>query len=220
MQDLPPTAGAGARTGARSALVAVADAARLVNRRVRTTRVDDDALARARSLLDEAAEVLGAHTFDGPHAQTGHGPDDEFAWSPHPAEFFPYSPVIGPCNPVAPPVHLEVAEDKTVRGTVTLTEQFNGPPWDLTHGGVVAMIFDELLGVASIAGAGGGFTGRLTVRYHEPTPLFRPLELAAAVTEVRGRKITVHGTICDGDVRTAEADGLFISLGRPLSDPP
>jgi acyl-coenzyme A thioesterase PaaI-like protein len=124
---------------------------------------------------------------------------------------------VGPLNPIAPPVEMLIGEDGVVRGEVTLTEVFNGPPWDLTHGGVVAMIFDELLGVAGIT-VGGGFTGRLTVRYRKPTPIGRPLRLEARVVHRQGRKITAHGTMHDGDVLTAEAEGLFISAGGALSE--
>lgn len=200
------------------ALAATAAAAREVNRQIRITRVDDTALAEATALLEAATAVLAADTHPGPHAQTGHGTVG-IAPSRQPSDFFPYSPVIGHLNAIAPPVDVTIDDDQEVRGTVRLTEQFNGPPWDLTHGGVVALIFDELLGVAGIAGAGGGFTGRLTVRYHKPTPINQELTLHARVTEVRGRKITVKGTMHHRDVLTAEAEGLFISLAGALSDP-
>jgi acyl-coenzyme A thioesterase PaaI-like protein len=198
------------------ALAAAARAAREVNRQIRITDVDADCLAQATALLDEASRLLATSGHPGPHAQTGHG---AIALTPsdRPADFFPYSPVVGPLNPIAPPVDLQI-DDGEVSGTVTLTEQYNGPPWDLTHGGVVALVFDELLGVAGIAGAGGGFTGRLTVRYHKPTPILQELRLHAAVTSVRGRKITVKGTMHHGDLLTAEAEGLFVSLGGVLSD--
>lgn len=200
------------------ALRAAADAARAVNRGVRTTLADPATLAAATTLLEEAAALLTADVYPGPHAQTGLGPEHPFSEFTSPADFFPYSPVIGPLNPVAPPVEMAVQADGSVRGTVTLTENYNGPPWDLSHGGVVALVFDELLGAAGIAGAGGGFTGRLTVRYHHPTPILRPLQLEARVTHVHGRKITVRGSIHDGETRTAEAEGLFIAVAGPLSE--
>ena len=83
---------------------------------------------------------------------------------------------VGAC-PEAPPCTFEVLPDRTLRGEVTLHEGYNGPPWNLAHGGVIAAIFDELLGVGSIAAAGGGFTGRLTVNYRKPTPILVPIEL-------------------------------------------
>jgi acyl-coenzyme A thioesterase PaaI-like protein len=208
-------------------LVAVASAARELNRLVRITRADDATLDDARRLIEEACGLLGTTIDEGPHVQSGTSPTDSamgglggLANLAQPAQFFPYSPVVGPLNAISPPVDLEIREDGSVGGSVTLTEPFNGPPWDLAHGGVVALIFDELLGLAGIAGAGGGFTGRLTVRYHKPTPIRRPLALEARVTEVRGRKIKAHGSIHADGVLTAEADGLFISAQGPLSAPP
>lgn len=202
----------------RSLLHDVAHATRELNRLVRTTQVDGDALQAALTAIEAASAALAETTYAGPHAQTGHGTEPNFTPDTGPAGFFPYSPVVGPLNPISPPVELTIGEDSVVRGHVTLTECYNGPPWDLTHGGVVAMIFDEVLGVAGIAGAGGGFTGRLTVRYHKPTPIGRRLDIEAHVTAVRGRKITAHATIHHGDTLTAEAEGLFISLGGPLAE--
>jgi acyl-coenzyme A thioesterase PaaI-like protein len=199
------------------ALTELAAATRELVRQVRITMVDADALDRARALVDEAAALVAEATYGGPHAQTGNGEMD-FNLSPRVADFFPYSPVVGPLNPISPPVEIDIGEDGTLFGTVTLTEAFNGPPFDYVHGGVVALVFDEMLGTATIAGAGGGFTARLTVRYHKPTPIGVPLRLEARVTEVKGRKITAHGTIHDGDTLTAEAEGLFISVGGTLAD--
>ena len=206
-------------------LRAVAGAARELNRLVRITRADGATLDDARRLIDEASALLATAVDPGPHVQSGTSPDDGamgglggLAQLARPAEFFPYSPVVGPLNAISPPADIEIREDGSVRGSVTLTEPFNGPPWDLAHGGVVALIFDELLGLAGIAGAGGGFTGRLTVRYHKPTPIRQPLALEARVTEVRGRKIKAHGTIHADGVLTAEAEGLFIQAQGPLAE--
>lgn len=106
-----------------------------------------------------------------------------------------------------------------MRGTVTLSESYNGPPWNLAHGGVIAAIFDELLGIATIVGAGGGFTGRLTVHYRKPTPILEELELVGWLEHASGRKLVARGEIRHQGVVTAEADGLFIQLGSALKEP-
>lgn len=191
---------------------------RALVRGARVTRTDATAMAAARALVDEAARLLEVDTFPGPHCQMGFGPAiDLVDFSGVPAEWFPFSPVIGPCNPLAPPVELAVVEEvvdgetqKVVTGSVTLTEPYNGPPWDNTHGGVVAAVFDELLGVAALAGGTGGYTGRLTVSYRRPTPIGVPLELRGWVAAVAGRKITARGEIRVDGTLTAEAEGLFI----------
>ena len=104
-----------------------------------------------------------------------------------------------------------------MHGTVTLTEAYNGPPFDTCHGGIIALIYDDLIGMAAMVGAGGGMTARLTINYRKPTPLFRPIEIAAWFESADGRKFIAKGEMrCDGELLT-EAEGLFI---RPSGFPP
>jgi acyl-CoA thioesterase FadM len=55
-------------------------------------------------------------------------------------------------------------------------------------------------------------TGTLTIRYRKPTPLDTELRFEAAVQRVEGRKIFAEGRLYAGDVLTAEAEGIFISV--------
>jgi acyl-coenzyme A thioesterase PaaI-like protein len=128
----------------------------------------------------------------------------------HPQDFFPTSPVIGFANPVAPPVVVE-AVDGELRGTASFDYQYEGPP-TCVHGGVLAMVFDEMLGAANIMAGSPGMTGTLTIRYRRPTPLRTPLRLEARFLERDGRKIRTWGAMYHGDVLTAEAEGIFIEL--------
>jgi len=128
----------------------------------------------------------------------------------HPQDFFPTSPVIGFANPVAPPVSLEVV-DGVLHGTAMFDYPYEGPP-TCVHGGVIAMVFDELLGAANIVAGFPGMTGTLTIRYRKPTPLRTPLRLEARFVERQGRKIRTTGAIFHGDALTAEAEGIFIEL--------
>jgi len=55
-------------------------------------------------------------------------------------------------------------------------------------------------------------TGTLTVKYLKPTPNNAPIQLRAAVQEVKGKKTTVHCEVwCDG-VQTAEATVIAIRV--------
>lgn len=129
-----------------------------------------------------------------------------------PNEFFPYSPVVGALNPLAPPVKMWRADGEAgqeIHGTVTLGSAYNGPP-DCVHGGVVAEIIDELLGCVCVAKGVGGFTGTLTVVYRNPTPLSAPLTLRGWHDRSEGRKVFAKGTIHHGDTLCAEAEGVFI----------
>ncbi len=188
----------------------LADGARRVIRGVRNATVGPDERARALALLDEASAILEVDALTGPYWQTGLHDLADFRISTEPREVFPFSPAMGPLNPMAPEVRFEVGDDLVVRGEVTFTEAFNGPPWDTCHGGIIALVYDDLLGTAAMVAAGGGMTGRLTINYRKPTPLFRPIRLTAWLAEHEGRKFVARGEMHHGDDLLTEADGLFI----------
>jgi len=129
------------------------------------------------------------------------------------AGFFPYSPYVGPLNPLAPPIGFRVAEGEShqeIRATFVFDALYNGPP-DAVHGGIVSGVFDELLGAVCVVNDVAGFTGTLTVRYRAPTPLDRPVAMRAWIDRVEGRKTFAHGTFHDGETLCAEAEGIFIA---------
>jgi acyl-coenzyme A thioesterase PaaI-like protein len=94
---------------------------------------------------------------------------------------------------------------------VTFGYQYEGPP-TCVHGGVIAEMFDELLGSANVITDQGGMTGTLTVRYRKPTPLLAELDLVARMTRTEGRKIFAWGGMYHRGVLTAEAEGIFIRM--------
>jgi acyl-coenzyme A thioesterase PaaI-like protein len=212
----------------------LADATRRLIRAVRLSVGDPDRLADATRLVTEAAATLEADLFAGPNSQLDFDPARGINPDVPAREFFPFSPVVGPLNPISAPLELDYvdvdqldvdgpvvsATGKAIRATVTLSEAYVGPPFDIAHGGVVAQLFDELLGVATIMGAGGGFTGRLTIHYRKPTPALRPLDLRAWVERVSGRKIVARGDIRADGVVTAEADGVFIRSAAMVEGAP
>jgi acyl-coenzyme A thioesterase PaaI-like protein len=114
-------------------------------------------------------------------------------------------------HPAAPPLAWDVRDGRFVaHGTLGLA--FEGPP-GYVHGGWVALLFDEALGVANVAGGHPGMTGRLSVRYRRPTPLQTELRLEAWTVGRQGRRITTVGTLHAGDTLCAEAEGLFVDIG-------
>ena len=139
----------------------------------------------------------------------------------HPQDHFPTSPMIGYANPISPPVEVwaVLGQDgqREIRGRVTFDYPFEGPP-TCVHGGVIAELFDELLGLSNILAGKGAMTGTLTVRYRRPTPLLAPLELAARHTGQDGRKVYAWGGLYHEGELTAEAEGVFIlvDFGRML----
>ncbi|MBT4522412.1 MAG: PaaI family thioesterase [Halieaceae bacterium] len=116
--------------------------------------------------------------------------------------------VGGWSNPLAPKLNMWI-EGKTAYGTVNCGWAYEGPPGCL-HGGYIAAIFDQFLGMAQIAGKNPGMTGSLTTRYLKPTPLNTDLELTADIVSVNGRKTIVKGEIRAGATVTATCEGLFI----------
>jgi acyl-coenzyme A thioesterase PaaI-like protein len=126
--------------------------------------------------------------------------------------FMDRSPVVGRSNPVAPPVTLDPdTEARIVRGDMNFGRAYEGAP-GCVHGGFVAAVFDEALGMACIFSGVPGMTGEITVRYLKPTPLQTPLRMEARFDRQEGRKIYNSGELYAGDLLVAKATGLFISI--------
>ncbi len=88
----------------------------------------------------------------------------------------------------------------------------------VAHGGYVALVFDDLGGMASALHIEGICrTAYLKVDYRSLTPLDTELTMRTWVDSYEGRKVFVRGTLHDGDRLCAEVDGLFIQLkpGQP-----
>jgi acyl-coenzyme A thioesterase PaaI-like protein len=119
------------------------------------------------------------------------------------------SPVSGRSNPLAPPLHLAMADGVTTAWAVW-TDAYEGPPGCL-HGGFVAAAFDDLMGLAQMASGKAGYTGTLTVRMLKPTPLNRRISYEAHLARAEGRKIWCRATAHDGDELLADAEILFIT---------
>lgn len=183
----------------------LAQAMRQVLQHAATTSADDGVVSRAADLIEEAAAILEP----GPHGRTYHG-TAEGAVGGAPHGFISYSPVTGPLNALASIVSLE-SSDNEVTATVTYGSAYEGPPGCL-HGGLIAAIFDEVLGFAQALSGAPGMTGRLEVTYRSPTPLHQPLRVTGRFDGINGRKIMTSGEIHAGDRLCAQAIGTFISV--------
>jgi acyl-coenzyme A thioesterase PaaI-like protein len=201
--------------------VAFVDAVRAL---IATTRIVDapaHALAEAQRLVDAARAELDPFRHTGQVAQgalDGDGLGLGTPFSGSPIEFFPYSPIVGPLNPVSPPVRMWADDALHVHGEVTLGAPYNGPP-GLVHGGVIALVFDELLGACAVINKCPGFTGTLTVKYLRGTPIRTPLTMESWIDRIDGRKTFVSGELRNGDTVTASATGIFISTPSQLPKP-
>jgi acyl-coenzyme A thioesterase PaaI-like protein len=182
----------------------LASAIRRLNAATVGLNIDDVDINIAAASVSEIADNLERRA--GPGRRKRSQPDP----AGHPQEFFPTSPVIGFANPIAPPVVVEASEDGLV-GRAWFDYPYEGPP-TCVHGGVIALVFDEILGAANIVAGSPGMTGTLTIKYRKPTPLRTPIRLEARCVEIEGRKIRTRGAMYCEDELTAEADGIFIRL--------
>jgi acyl-coenzyme A thioesterase PaaI-like protein len=186
----------------------LARAMRLVIERLVPSDAPEDELRRAAEGLERYAEALNAHPrlrhFES-YAEAANAGDV--------GAFFDQSPMIGLANPLAPPIRIGKAGERSAIASVTFGSAYEGPPGCL-HGGFVAAAFDEVLGYVQSLGGNPGMTGTLTVKYRRPTPLHTELIFKADLDRIEGRKIFTSGRAMAGDVVTAEAEGIFISIDR------
>jgi acyl-coenzyme A thioesterase PaaI-like protein len=200
-----------------AATQALVDATRDLLSAQRVADAPVDALEHATELVRDAIALLAPHAVDGVPGQNALRaayPDREQFATGDPARFFPYSPVVGPLNAIAPPV-MFTFDGERMRGHGSLPAPYSGPPGTV-HGGVVAMVLDELLGAVNACLGLGAYTGTLTVRYERPTPIGQELAFDARVDRTEGRKVFTVGTISADDVVTARAEGVFIRVEAPV----
>jgi len=119
------------------------------------------------------------------------------------------NPVTGFRNAIAPPLVMHEDPDRLWWSEFELGEAYQGPPgW--VHGGVLALVLDQLLGEAASDGLTKPlFTGTITLRYLRGTPLGK-LRAEAAIERTDGHKTFVSGHMYDADGKTVEAEGIFI----------
>ncbi|MFI6093612.1 PaaI family thioesterase [Streptomyces sp. NPDC051218] len=167
------------------------------------TEAPEPALASALEAARQVARVLQGHRR----------PPDRLASldnAVHGARI--HNPAAGPGNPIAPPLRVDRVDGDAVEAVVELGRAYEGPP-GFAHGGVTALLLDEVLGRAVVEADRFGMTAGLTVHYRRPVPLRTPILLRASVSETRGRTTTVTGTVRTQDAPgtvLVEATGLFV----------
>jgi acyl-coenzyme A thioesterase PaaI-like protein len=189
----------------------LATATRRVIDLVRRSAAAPETMREAATALEAVARTLEAHAHSGPYHQRGLRFSGELSDPGRPrdfADFFPYSPIIGPRNPLAPPARFRIRDGRVI-GSVRYPAACVGPPQSV-HGGVIAATLDELLGSTNLLHGVGGMTGTLTVRYRAPTPILREIELEGWLERVDGRKVFTRGEMRHAGRITAEAEGVFI----------
>ena len=129
-------------------------------------------------------------------------------------DFRERSPITGLASVVAPPAELAAdMEQRLVRGSVDFGAAFEGAP-GVVHGGYLAAVLDEALGMATMFCGAACMTGEITLRYLRPTPIRTPLRIVARYDRQQGRRVFTSGEILAGDAATVEARGTFIAVGN------
>jgi acyl-coenzyme A thioesterase PaaI-like protein len=191
-----------------------ADALRRLGQALVAHQPSDEVLAevaRAAEALRPAVEAAPARV----HAFAATGVDVFAAGAvdetrPAPGRVFPDCVVSGRANPMGLAARLWAEGDEAVLAT-TLGPAFEGAP-GRAHGGVVAALIDETMGLVLSLTRTPAYTGRLCVTYRAPTPLDTALSVRARLAGREGRKLTITAELRDPERLLAEAEGLFIAV--------
>lgn len=170
----------------------------LVDATIRTT-VDADEIERVRVELEDIVARLRSSQLDGPYGVRFDSAGRSRPWG---------NSVVGLRNAIAPPLVVERESTGRVRCNFHLGAAYEGPPL-LVHGGVSALILDQMLGEAAGAGGRPGMTASLTLHYRRATSL-GDLRAEAWIERAEGVKTWARGHIEDAEGVTVEAEGLFI----------
>jgi hypothetical protein len=170
----------------------------LVDATIRTL-VDEDEILAAQAEIEEITARLRKEQLDGPYGVRYSSSGRGRPWG---------NPVVGLRNAMSPPVAVERESTGRAWSDFHLGAPYEGPP-NLVHGGVSAMILDQMLGESAGARGKPGMTARLTLNYRQGTPL-GDLRSEAWVESVEGIKTIAKGHIIGPDGVTVEAEGLFI----------
>ncbi len=162
------------------------------------TEVDDAELIAAREQIEQIVERLRASQREKGYGVAFTRDFTGMPWG---------NAATGARNAVAPPLRIEKVDGVT-RADVVLGAAYEGPGGHV-HGGVAALLLDQLVGETAAADHMPSFTGTLTVRYLRPTPL-GPVTLTGHVTGAEGRKTFVHGELSDADGVTVEAEAIMV----------
>jgi acyl-coenzyme A thioesterase PaaI-like protein len=200
------------------ALEQAAAALRRLNRAMTTFDVPDDELrdlARVASALSQRLEAGGVRQKEQdmltlPYfVAAGERPPPSAAGDT--LEFDPFSLGGGRLHPSSVGIDFTRETGALVTARCTVPGMFQGPPGRV-HGGVVAVIVDELMGTVVRVTERRAFTARLQVQFRAPAPVEVELTFRAWVHDVVGRKIEIRAEGHAGEVLFVEADALFIEV--------
>jgi len=122
-------------------------------------------------------------------------------------------PGSGPGSPHGLEMQVHRRGDR-VEATFIIGSSFEGAP-ARSHGGIVALAFDDAMGFMLNLLKTVAYTGQLTINYKAPTPLHVPLVIHAWLGQRDGRKIFLEAELREDRPDTsviATASALFIAI--------
>jgi acyl-coenzyme A thioesterase PaaI-like protein len=200
-----------------SAYADAAQALRRLNRAFSGFGVGDDELRDVTSQAHKLAELLEA-------GQPRNKEDDALGLNANydasaaavgdRLEFDPFSAGGGRFHPCSVGLDIRREGFSSVTATTIVDPMFQGPPGRV-HGGVVALIVDEVMASVNRVMGQRAFTANLSLNLRAGAPTATPLVFRAWLRERRGRKIMI-------DVEGRSEAGVFVD-GEALfiaTDPP
>lgn len=102
-------------------------------------------------------------------------------------------------------------ESRRLLARIWFGPETEGPP-DHAHGGSMAAVLDEVLGLAAWAAGHSIVVANLNVSFRNLLPLETVVTVESEVVAVTGRKVTVTGCIRSGETIFAQAECLCITV--------
>lgn len=103
--------------------------------------------------------------------------------------------------------------EKHLHARIWFGPETGGPPGH-AHGGSVAAVMDEALGLAAWAAGYPVVVGNLNVSFRNMLPLEKVVTIESRIISIKGRKIMVHGRIFSDETVYAEAECLCITINK------
>ena len=101
--------------------------------------------------------------------------------------------------------------DQQLRARIWFGPETEGPPGS-AHGGSMAAVLDEVLGLAAWAAGYPVVVGNLNVSFRNLLPLQKVVTVESRVVSAEGRKVMVHGRIFRDETVYAEGECLCITI--------
>jgi acyl-coenzyme A thioesterase PaaI-like protein len=103
-------------------------------------------------------------------------------------------------------------EEKNLVARVWFGPVTEGPPGH-AHGGSIAAVLDEVLGLGAWADGHKVVVGNLNVSFRQLLPIQTVVQVNTKIISIQGRKVMVHGEVCSlGGNTYATAECLCIKL--------